>query len=173
MSEKEGCERINLAAPSLRSGSSSWRRSRARGDGAPRNSAAVETIPSAAPRIGVLSSGLLARSAKRPGSHLKEEACTGLRFRGFPGTADLPIQMIAVLRPDYRCAGKVRRRMRRRVRSRVLTSARTATRTFDLQLAIAAPPITRPSSMSRLERIRTLPVVHGGNRLGFLWLSPS
>src|ERR1700730_9145512 len=29
------------------------------------------------------------------------------------------------------------------------------------------PPITRPSFMSRLERIRTLPVVHGGNRVGF------
>jgi hypothetical protein len=45
--------------------------------------------------------------------------------------------VIAGLRPDYRCADKMRRRMRRRVRSRVLTSARTATRTFDLQLAIA------------------------------------
>src|SRR5258706_16069258 len=29
------------------------------------------------------------------------------------------------------------------------------------------PPITRPSLMSRLERIRTLPVVYGGNRVGF------
>src|SRR5258708_2822747 len=28
------------------------------------------------------------------------------------------------------------------------------------------PPITRPSFMSRLERIRTLPVVYGGNRAG-------
>ena len=31
------------------------------------------------------------------------------------------------------------------------------------------PPIARPSSMSRLERIRTIPVVYGGNRAG---LSP-
>jgi hypothetical protein len=30
------------------------------------------------------------------------------------------------------------------------------------------PPITRPSFMSRLERIRTLPVVYGGNRAGLL-----
>jgi hypothetical protein len=28
------------------------------------------------------------------------------------------------------------------------------------------PPITRPSFMSRLERIRTIPVVYGGNRAG-------
>src|SRR5260370_8334954 len=28
------------------------------------------------------------------------------------------------------------------------------------------PPIPRPSFMSRLERIRTLPVVYGGNRAG-------
>jgi hypothetical protein len=53
--------------------------------------------------------------------------------------------MIAGLRPDYRCADKVRRRMRRRVRSRVFTSARTATRTFDLQLAIAALRVLAPT----------------------------
>src|SRR5260370_42107835 len=28
------------------------------------------------------------------------------------------------------------------------------------------PPFTRPSFLSRLERIRTLPVVYGGNRAG-------
>jgi len=30
------------------------------------------------------------------------------------------------------------------------------------------PPITRPSFMSRLERIRTIPVVYAGNRAGLL-----
>jgi hypothetical protein len=77
----------------------------------------------------------------------------GLRSRAFPG-----LLMIAST-PDYRCANKVRQRTRRRVRSRLLTSARTATRTFDLQLAIATLRLP-PSSMSRLERIRTLPVVY-------------
>ena len=47
----------------------------------------------------------------------------------------------------------------------------------DAQLRSAArhchPPITRPSFMSRLERIRTLPVVYGGNRAALLLLSPS
>ena len=55
------------------------------------------------------------------------------------------------------------RRMRRRIRSRLLTSDRTATRTFDLQLAIAT---LRPKFMSRLDRMRTIPVVYGGNRAG-------
>jgi hypothetical protein len=94
------------------------------------------------------------------------------RAHSFQNGAGLPsrvpelliFSVIADLRPDYRCADKVRRRMRRRVRSRVFTSARTATRTFDLQLAIAHPPSTRPSLMSRLVRIRTIPVVYGGNR---------
>jgi hypothetical protein len=54
--------------------------------------------------------------------------------------------VIAGLRPDYRCADKVRRRMRRRVRARVLTSARTATRNFDLQLAIATLRLPAPAS---------------------------
>lgn len=60
-----------------------------------------------------------------------------------------------------------------KIRSRVLTSARTATRNFDLQLAIATLRLPRPSFMSRLERIRTLPVVYGGNRAGlFVALGP-
>jgi hypothetical protein len=63
--------------------------------------------------------------------------------------------------PDYRCADKVSRRTRRRGRSRLLTSARTARRTFDLQLAIAT--LRLPALASRLERIRTIPVVYGGN----------
>jgi hypothetical protein len=79
--------------------------------------------------------------------------------------------VIAGLRPDYRCADKVRRRMRRRVRSRVLTSARTATRTFDLQLAIAALRFA-PALCRDWNEIRTLPVVYGGNRAAFFVVLP-
>jgi hypothetical protein len=68
---------------------------------------------------------------------------------------------------DYRCAGVRRRYRRRLIRPRVLRSARTAARSFDL-LAIATLRIGYPSPMLRLERTRTLPVVHGGNRIGFL-----
>lgn len=45
-----------------------------------------------------------------------------------------------------------------------MTSARTAMRNFDLQLAIATLRLPALSFMSRLERIRTIPVVYGGNR---------
>jgi hypothetical protein len=51
---------------------------------------------------------------------------------------------------NYRCAGKLRRRMRRRVRSRVLMSVRTAMRNFDLQLAIATLRLPAPSFMPGL-----------------------
>jgi hypothetical protein len=64
MPEKEGCERLSVAAPFLRFGLSSWKRSRARGDAAPRNSAAVETIPIAASRL--KAPGLLVRCAECP-----------------------------------------------------------------------------------------------------------
>jgi hypothetical protein len=37
-------------------------------------------------------------------------------------------------------------------------------RNFDLQLAIATLRLPALSFMSRLERIRTIPVVYGGNR---------
>jgi hypothetical protein len=47
----------------------------------------------------------------------------------------LKTTVIAIRRPDYRCAAKVRRRTRRR--ARVFTSVRTAMRNFDLELAIA------------------------------------
>ena len=83
----------------------------------------------------------------------------GLRSRAFPG---LLISDRGSTPPDYRCADKVSRRTRRRGRSRLLTSARTARRTFDLQLAIAT--LRLPAPASRLERIRTIPVVYGGNR---------
>jgi hypothetical protein len=49
----------------------------------------------------------------------------------------LKTTVIAIRRPDYRCAAKVRRRTRRRVGPRFLRSVRTATRNFDLLLAIA------------------------------------
>ena len=47
-------------------------------------------------------------------------------------------------------------------------SARTATRTFDLQLAIAALRL----AASALDRIRTIPVVYGGNRASLFESSP-
>jgi hypothetical protein len=50
------------------------------------------------------------------------------------------------------------------MRSRVLMSARTATRTFDLQLAIATLRLPAPALCRDWNGIRTLPVVHGGNR---------
>jgi hypothetical protein len=46
--------------------------------------------------------------------------------------------VIAGPRPDYR-------RGRRRMRRRAFKSVRTATRNFDLELAIATPPIACPS----------------------------
>jgi hypothetical protein len=62
--------------------------------------------------------------------------------------------------------------MRRRVRTRVLRSARTATRTFDLQLAIAT--LRLPALIYvELERFRTLPIVHGGNRADHYVCRPS
>ena len=64
MPEKEGCERLSVAAPSLTFGSSFWRGSRVPGVGAPRNSAAVETIPIAASRIEA--HGLLVPCAESP-----------------------------------------------------------------------------------------------------------
>jgi len=70
----------------------------------------------------------------------------------FPGTA------------DYRCAGKLRRRMRRRSRSRVLTSVRSAIRNFDLLLAIATPLTGVPQLYLG---IGTIPIVCGGNRASF------
>ena len=53
-------------APSLKSGLSSWTRSKAHGEGAPRNTDAVGTIRYAAPRIGALSSELFLHCAKQP-----------------------------------------------------------------------------------------------------------
>ena len=53
-------------APSLKSGLSSWRGSKAHGDGAPRNTDAVGTIRYAAPRIGAPSSVLFLHCAKQP-----------------------------------------------------------------------------------------------------------
>ena len=72
------------------------------------------------------------------------------------------LQMIAGRRPWL----LMRRRTRRRGRPRVLISVRTATRNFDLQLAIATLQLPAPA-LFRLERIRTLPVVYGGNRADF------
>jgi hypothetical protein len=92
----------------------------------------------------------------------------GLRSRAFPG---LLISDRGSTPPDYRCADKVSRRTRRRGRSRLLTSARTARRTFDLQLAIAT--LRLPAPASRLERIRTIPVVYGGNRAVLFEKSPA
>jgi hypothetical protein len=62
------------------------RRSRARGDGAPRNSAAVETIPSAASRIEVLSSGTTLLSAKRLAPHAKRKFMAIIRRRLLPNS---------------------------------------------------------------------------------------
>ena len=70
---------------------------------------------------------------------------------------------------NYRRADKLGRRIRRRrVRSRVLMSARTAARNFDLQLAIATPPI----ACHELVDAGTIPVVHGGNRADLCSRSP-
>jgi hypothetical protein len=78
--------------------------------------------------------------------------------------------VIAGLRPDYRCADKVRRRTRRR--SRLLTSARTATRTFDLQLAIAALRVPAPALCR--DWYESEPTGSVWRQQGaFLWLSPS
>src|SRR6478752_9064662 len=77
-----------------------------------------------------------------------------------PRPTDLT-QMNAGLRPDYRCADTTNATPNPPApldeRPHRAAHLRSAARHCH-------PPITRPSFMSRLERIRTIPVVHGGNR---------
>src|SRR6267378_2012782 len=79
-----------------------------------------------------------------------------------PRPTDLT-QMNAGLRPDYRCADTTNA-----MPNPLAPLDERPHRDAHLRSAArhCHPPITRPSFMSRLERIRTLPVVYGGNRAG-------
>ena len=68
-----------------------------------------------------------------------------LHFDELPFAGSLQSVVFYDCQINYRCAGKLRRRMRRRGRSRVLMSVRTAMRNFDLQLAIATLRLSAPA----------------------------